>query len=74
VDILILFPNKIFLTIFWLKIWWDVAKHPNSLHLFCKFGEVGGCWLAQKWHEPQNNPKFRGFCPLGPSAKELSTF
>jgi len=36
------------------------------MHLFCKFGGVGGCWLSGKWLEPQNNREIRGFCPLGP--------
>jgi len=30
VDILILFPNKIFLSIFWFEIRWDVVKHQNT--------------------------------------------
>jgi len=29
-NILIFFKNKIFLLIFWLEIWWDVVKHPNT--------------------------------------------
>ena len=29
-DFLIFFKNKIFLSIFWREIWWDVVKHPNT--------------------------------------------
>jgi len=66
-EILTLCPNKIFLWISWLEIWWDVAKHPNTL--FRKVWCSWECWLAVKWLEPQNNPKIWGFCPLGPPSK-----
>jgi len=29
-DFLIFFTNKIFLSMFWLEIWWDVVNHPNT--------------------------------------------
>ena len=37
----------------------------NEMHLFGKFGEVGGHRLADKWLEPQNSPEIRGFSSLG---------
>jgi len=70
VHILIFFPNKIFLSTFWLEIWWDVAN--TEIHLFCKFGGVSGCWLAEKWFEPQNSPKIRVFSPLTPRDVEAA--
>jgi len=49
VDILIFFKNKIFLSIFWLEIWWDVVKHSNTPFLQVWLGS----WvLAEKWLEP----------------------
>ena len=30
VDIVISFKNKIFPSIFWIAIWWDVVKHRNT--------------------------------------------
>jgi len=33
VDILIFFNNKIFQSIFWLEMWWNVAEHPNATFL-----------------------------------------
>jgi len=27
---LIFYKNKVFLSIFWLEIWWDIARHPNT--------------------------------------------
>jgi len=38
VDILILFPNKLFLSIFLLEIWWDVAKHRKTCFLHVRWG------------------------------------
>jgi len=42
VDILIIFTNKIILSIFWLEIWWDVIKYPNTLCTLV--GLVGTGW------------------------------
>jgi len=44
------------------------------MHLFCKFGGVGGCWLAEKWLEPQNTPESMVLAPLNPPPKEVSAF
>jgi len=45
VDIFILFPNKIFLWIFRLEIWWDVVRHPKTPFRQIWWG--GRCWLAE---------------------------
>jgi len=44
VDILIFFKNKIFLSIFWLDIWWDVARHSNTPGLSTLVGFVDVDW------------------------------
>jgi len=67
VYIFILFPNKIFLSRFWLEICTDVVKDQNT-----PFWEVWwgfGYRLADKWFEYQNSPEIRGFFPLGTPKK-----
>ena len=43
------------------------------MHLFCNFGEVGECWLAEKRLEPQKTKIF-AYCPVWPPTKIFSTF
>ena len=38
VNFVIFFTNKIFLSIFWLEIWWDVVTHPNTSFLQLLWG------------------------------------
>jgi len=64
---LIFFTNKNLLSLFWLEIWWDVVKHPNTP--FLQLGEVRGYRLTEKWLEPQEN-EIRGFCPFGHPTKK----
>jgi len=49
--------NKFFLSIFWLEIWWDVAKHPNTTFLQVWWGSLvlaGGLNLKKN--------EISGFC------------
>jgi len=51
VDIWIFFNNKIFLSIFWLDIWWGVVRHSSTPLLQLWWDS----WVlaAEKWLEPQ---------------------
>jgi len=53
------------------------ASHSSmrytTIHLFCTFGGVGGCWLAEKWLGPQITTEILVFWLLDPSHKKVST-
>jgi len=71
VDFLIFLKNKIFLSIFWLKIWWDVVRLLN--HLFCSFvGFVSVDW--QKSGLNRKKLKSMVFVPLDHPPNKVSTF
>jgi len=72
VDFLILFKNKIFLSIFRLEIWWDVVRHPNTPFLHVWWG-VGADWQKSGLNF-KIPPKSVVFGPLDPTPKEISTF
>jgi len=74
VDILIVFTNIIFLSIFWLELWWDIVKHPDTHFVLVWWG----WWVLAGWQKNGLNlkipPKSVAFAPLDPPPKQASTF
>jgi len=66
VDILILINNKNFLSIFWLEIWWDVARHPNTPFL-------QGSWVlaSRKVAWTAKSSQNLWISPVGPHQKNF---
>jgi len=63
---------KIFQSIYWLQIFWDVVKHPNTP--FLRLWWALGYQLAEKWLEPQKTPKSVFFAQFDPPPRKISTF
>ena len=71
-DILILFRNKNFLSIFRLEIWWDVVRHPNTPYL-----QVWWWWLVPTGRNvawTSKYPRNPRFSPLWPPTKQNFNF
>ena len=64
VDVLIFFANKFFLSLFWLEIWRDVARHPNTPVLRLWWGS----WVltSRKVAWTEKKTKSMVFAPLNP--------
>ena len=67
--LLVDFTNKIFQSIFWLEIWWDVVRHPiaPALRLWWGLLVLAGrhvSWIAKKWSPwflPHSTPHHKYF-------------
>ena len=72
VDFFVFHTNKIFLSIIWLEIWWDVVKHPNTI--FRQLWWISWVQTVRKVAWTSKTPQILEYCLVWSSTRKMFNF